>query len=242
MKLRVTASALNLRDAPSPDGRRLGEPLPKGTLLIPAGQSGVWRLVHTGDRIGWVHSAYVVVVEDKPAPALRDGVIPVAALVPYACEKRSPCPNHSGGRPDVRGIILHATADSGNERGSLEWMAKAGTNAGCHIFVSRDGTTFRLCDDKLSAHHAGASEWKAKGLKMLNRYTLGWEFANRNDGEPLTDAQYTVAAKMAAHYVRQGLDLRRDFLAHYHVSPKRKTDPKGFDWLRFNRMASAMLD
>lgn len=65
MKLRVTASALNLRDAPSPDGKRLGEPLPKGTLLIPAAESGVWRLVHTGDRIGWVHSAYVVLVEDE---------------------------------------------------------------------------------------------------------------------------------------------------------------------------------
>lgn len=170
-------------------------------------------------------------------------MIPVQRLRPFPAHGEAPSPNHSprGGRCDgIRWLIFHATADRGNEQGSLVWMRSRRSRVSAHLFVLRSGRIVRLVPDDRAAWHAGRSSATDGGVRYdsLNRWSIGVEFANRNDGEPLTDAQYHAAAQIAAWYVPQGLHLRRSVLAHYHVSPGRKTDPVGFDWPRFNRLAA----
>jgi N-acetyl-anhydromuramyl-L-alanine amidase AmpD len=168
-------------------------------------------------------------------------MIPLNGLREFPADDSLPSPNHSSRRGNgVRWLIFHATADGGNERGSLDWLTSDRSQVSAHLFVSRAGRVTRMVADHESAWHAGASHWPPgpKGVDSLNVHTIGVEFANRNDGEPLTDAQYQAAAKIAAWYVAQGLDLKQGVLAHYHISPGRKTDPVGFDWRRFNKLAS----
>jgi AmpD protein len=99
--------------------------------------------------------------------------------------------------------------------------------------VRRDGTVVRLVPDARRAWHAGVSRWR--GRDDVNSFSLGWEIANRNDRRELyTDAQYAALARLAAHYVAQGLALDA-FVSHAEVAlpAGRKTDPAGFDWERF---------
>ena len=160
----------------------------------------------------------------------------LAVLVPAlaACTRVSPNQN---ARPlDVHGIacvVLHATADEGNEAGAESWMCDAASQVSAHLHIRRDGQVTRLVDDRRRAWHAGASVWQ--GLGEVNDFSLGWEIANRNDGrEPYTVAQYETLAQLAAAYVAQGVPLEA-FVSHAEIAlpAGRKRDPAGFDWNRF---------
>lgn len=163
-------------------------------------------------------------------------MIPLARLTPAPAEIVRPSPNHSIRPAAVRGIacvVLHATADGGNEQGAEDWMRHPRSSVSAHLHLRRNGTVVRLVPDVRRAWHAGTSAWR--GRRGVNDFSLGWELANRNDGEePYTAAQYEAVARLAAHYVRQGLPLEA-FVSHAEVAlpPGRKTDPRGFDWDRF---------
>lgn len=166
-------------------------------------------------------------------------------LQPYPTGLERPSPNHSSRPSFVAGIalvVLHATADKGSEEGAESWLTSRRSRVSAHLHIRRDGTVVRLVDDQQKAWHAGASQWRT--MSGLNSYSLGWEIANRNDGaEPYTDAQYVSVAKLAAHYIRQGLVLE-DFVSHAEVAIEpvgRKTDPLGWDWTRWRLMTRAVL-
>ena len=164
-------------------------------------------------------------------------MIPWARLKPAPADRVRPSPNQNArpsSAPDLACIVLHATADGGSEAGAESWMTEQISSASAHLHLRRDGTVVRLVPDTRRAWHAGVSRWR--GRSGVNDFSLGWEIANRNDGrEPYTDAQYAVLARLAAHYVRQGLPLEA-FVSHAAIAlPKgRKTDPAGFDWTRFH--------
>lgn len=171
-------------------------------------------------------------------------MVDLDALRPWAADEELPSPNH-GDRPSgVRGItlcVIHATADQGNERGSEEWLTSPTSKVSCHLFIRRDGSVVRMVPDEQRAWHAGKSAWL--GRKNVNDFSLGWELANRNDGrETYTEAQYASVVALAAHYIKQGLQLA-DFVSHAAVALPvgRKTDPAGFDWIRFRLLARAAL-
>jgi hypothetical protein len=92
--------------------------------------------------------------------------------------------------------------------------------------------------DQQRAWHAGQAWWR--GTSDVNSITLGIEIANRNDGEPFTDAQYCRVAEIVAHYCRQGLTLD-DVVAHGEIAEGRRTDPLGWDWDRFRQMVEDQL-
>ena len=169
----------------------------------------------------------------------------LAVLVPAlaACTRVSPNQN---ARPlDVPGIacvVLHATADEGNEAGAESWMCDAVSQVSAHLHIRRDGHVTRLVDDGRRAWHAGASQWQ--GLGEVNDYSLGWEIANRNDGrEPYTVAQYETLVQLAAAYVAQGIPMDA-FVSHAEIAlpAGRKRDPAGFDWNRFRTGVRALVD
>lgn len=167
--------------------------------------------------------------------------IVLSRLRPWRADRERPSPNHgprAGNR--IRGVVLHATADGGNEAGSLAWLCNPQSEASAHLLIHRDGSVTRLVDDARRAWHAGVAEWR--GSRDVNGMTLGWELSNRNDGrEPYADAQYATVARLVAHYVAQGLTLD-DVVSHADVAlPKgRKTDPLGWDWDRLRREVLAL--
>ena len=166
-------------------------------------------------------------------------MITLLKLRPYPGDMVVPSPNHGARRaPVIQGIVLHATEDEGNEAHSLTWLRSPKSRASCHLLVSRSGRVTRLVGDQQRAWHAGQASWR--GTSDVNSVTLGIEIANRNDGEPFTDAQYSRVADIVAHYCRQGLSLD-DVVSHGEIAAPRRTDPFGWDWNRFRGMVRYRL-
>lgn len=166
-------------------------------------------------------------------------MIKLLKLRPYTGDIVAPSPNHGVRKsPTIKGIVLHATADEGDEGLALSWMRSPKSHVSCHLVVSRTGRVSRLVGDQQRAWHAGGSHWR--GTTDVNSITLGIEIANRNDGEPFTDAQYGRVAAIVAHYCRQGLSLN-DVVSHCAIAAGRKTDPYGWDWERFRSIVRHQL-
>ena len=166
-------------------------------------------------------------------------MITLLQLRPYTGDRVAPSPNHGARHvPRIQGIVLHATADDGNEALALAWLRSPASRVSCHLMVSRAGRVTRLVGDRQRAWHAGDAWWR--GTTDVNSITLGIEIANRNDGEPYTAAQYNRVAAIVAHYCRQGLALD-DVVGHEAIAPGRKTDPFGWDWERVRGMVRHQL-
>jgi N-acetyl-anhydromuramyl-L-alanine amidase AmpD len=168
-------------------------------------------------------------------------MITLLQLRPYTGDEddAAPSPNQDARFAGaIEGIVLHATADAGNEAGTLSWLRSPKSRVSCHLLVSRTGRVTRLVGDQQRAWHAGVSWWR--GTSDVNSITLGVEIANRNDGEPYTDAQYRRVAEIVAHYCRQGLSLE-DVIGHEAIADDRRTDPLGWDWGRFRTMVQDQL-
>ena len=166
-------------------------------------------------------------------------MITLLQLKPYTGDVVAPSPNHGARRaPLIQGSVLHATADEGNEALTLSWMRSPKSRASCHLLVSRAGRVTRLVGDQQRAWHAGIARWR--GTNDVNSITLGIELANRNDGEPFTDAQYGRVADIVAHYCRQGLSLD-DVVGHWEIAAGRDADPLGWDWDRFRALVQHQL-
>jgi N-acetylmuramoyl-L-alanine amidase len=166
-------------------------------------------------------------------------VITLMQVRPYTGDTVVPSPNHGPRRAQaIEGIVLHATQDAGNESWSLSWMRSPKSSVSCHLLVGRTGRVTRLVGDQQRAWHAGLSLWR--GTRDVNSITLGIEIANRNDGEPFTDAQYIRVAEIVAHYCSQGLSLDA-VVSHAQVAAGRRTDPLGWDWERFRALVLLQL-
>lgn len=168
-------------------------------------------------------------------------MITLPQLRPYTREGDMvvPTPNQDARTAaGIEGIVLHATADEGNEAGTLSWLCSPESRASCHLMVGRTGRVTRLVGDHQRAWHAGLSWWR--GTSDVNSITIGIEISNRNDGEPYTDAQYRRVAGIVAHYCRQGLSLD-DVVSHGAIAESRRTDPLGWDWDRFRAMVHDQL-
>ena len=166
-------------------------------------------------------------------------MITLTQLRPYTGDLVATSPNHGARRAaGIEGIVLHATEDEGNEDQTLEWLCSPESRTSCHLLVSRGGSVTRLVGDRDRAWHAAGARWR--GTRDVNSVTLGIEIANRNDGEPFTDAQYARVAAIVAHYCRQGLALG-SVVGHGDIAAPRKANPVGWDWSRFRTMVEQQL-
>jgi N-acetylmuramoyl-L-alanine amidase len=85
-----------------------------------------------------------------------------------------------------------------------------------------------MVKDEDRAWHAGKSEWR--GVPNVNDYSLGIELVNLNDGQdPYPEAQYRSLVKLCQALTHKYSIPTEDIVGHYHVSPGRKTDPRGLD-------------
>lgn len=140
-------------------------------------------------------------------------------------------PNHNA-RPKgtvVDCVVLHSDA-SATARASIDWIKSKESKVSYHTLIDRDGTAYKFVQPSRRAWHAGPSEFQ--GRPDCNNYSLGLAFANKNDGEPFTAAQYESAAIVILGWMSMYPQITPDRITTHAIvaTPAgRKTDPVGFD-------------
>lgn len=120
------------------------------------------------------------------------------------------------------GVILHATAGASGQS-SVEYLFSTGF--GYHYIIERNGDIIVGIPKEQIAWHAGKSKgWAGSNC---NRYTIGVAFANRDNGEPITQAQLDAAESLLLELKRKVPSLKW-VSTHKWISPGRKTDPVAF--------------
>ena len=142
-------------------------------------------------------------------------------------------------RGEISAVIVHATAN-GTLQGVINWFNNSNAQASAHYTIDKDGTTVQHVQDMHRAWHAGVSSWQ--GRSNLNDWSVGIELVNWNNGEdPFPERQHQANVNLTAQLCRK-YNIRPEFiLAHYDVSPGRKTDPRGYDMNRLRREVAARL-
>jgi len=135
-------------------------------------------------------------------------------------------------RPRFRAIttiVLHATA-GGSLSGALSTLRLKGLSY--HYLIDKDGVVWKAVPYTRVAFHAGKS--LGPSGENCNGYSIGISFVNRNDGiDPYTEKQ-TEACRLLVADLQNAISSLQYLTTHYAVSPKRKTDPKGFPCSRVN--------
>ena len=128
---------------------------------------------------------------------------------------------------EISAVVMHATANGSLER-VIDWFNNPNAQVSAHYTIGKDGTIVQHVRDEFRAWHAGKSEWK--GRKDLNSWAIGVEMVNWNNGEdPFPEPQYQAGFALVS-YLCEKYHIDPDMIvAHYDVSPGRKTDPKGYD-------------
>lgn len=135
-----------------------------------------------------------------------------------------PSPNHNARSHPIRAVVLHCDA-SPRESATLSWTSTPKSKVSYHVLVGRDGTCYRLVDDKRRAWAVGKSAWR--GVKDVNGVSLNLAFSNRNDGnELLTPPQVVSAKRVIAEWKAKW--LIEDVTTHAIVARPigRKNDPE----------------
>ena len=140
-----------------------------------------------------------------------------------------PSPNRS---PRIPGdpidlICLHATV--GSFSSALSWLRNPSSGVSTHYLISKQGDIANLVDETEQAWHAGVSFWR--GRTDINRYSIGIELENANDGkDPYPEAQRDALAWLVniICFRRCIPKDRQHIVTHYEIAPRRKSDPAGF--------------
>lgn len=128
-------------------------------------------------------------------------------------------------------IVLHSSYDAtGNDPYSVagviaEWRA---AGVAPHYLIDRQGTIYRLVEDKNIAYHAGVSRMP-DGRTNVNDFSIGIELLDTKE-DAYTDAEYAaVNALITSLKAKYPV---KDILGHSDIAPGRKTDPWNLDWKR----------
>lgn len=125
-------------------------------------------------------------------------------------------------------IVLHATA-GGSVDGAIRTLRRF--RLSYHYIIDKDGTVYKCVpvsgkSPYSVAFHAGRS-LGPRG-PMVNFYSIGIAFVNRNDGlDPYTTEQLDSAEALIKE-LKTVFPWLENITTHYAVSPGRKTDPKNF--------------
>ncbi len=180
-------------------------------------------------------------------PTITTRVVPPSVTIPGSSGKNPRPALRFVGSPnfnrrpqgEISAIVMHATANGNLER-VIDWFNKSDAQVSAHYTIGKDGRIVQHVRNEHRAWHAGVSEWK--GRKDLNSWAIGIEMVNWNNGEdPYPEAQHQAAVKLVS-YLCDRYGIKPELIvAHYDVSPNRKTDPKGYDMDRLRAEVAARL-
>lgn len=141
--------------------------------------------------------------------------------------------NTSGKKNDV--IIIHSVYNaSGGDQYDVDLIIRQFAKYGvcAHYLIDREGTIFRMIDEKDIAYHAGASKLP-DGSTGINNRSIGIEIITSLTEAP-TEAQIT-AAKQLVKDIQSRHNIKY-VLRHSDIAPGRKTDPWNMDWDAFRNL------
>jgi len=106
-----------------------------------------------------------------------------------------------------------------------------GAEVSTHLLIRRNAELVQYVPFNRRAWHAGDSSFR--GRTRCNDFSIGIELEGE-DEIPYEECQYAVLVKVTVALLRAYSTISaRDIVAHYDISPGRKTDPgPAFDWLR----------
>ena len=131
----------------------------------------------------------------------------------------------------IKFIIIHYTGMS-NELSALNRLCDIKAKVSAHYFIKKNGSVLNLVPPLYEAWHAGKSSWK--GLKSLNKYSLGIEIQNSghdNKYENFPQKQITSTKKLLKYLIKIYKVDSKNVLGHSDIAPDRKKDPgEKFPW------------
>jgi AmpD protein len=130
-------------------------------------------------------------------------------------------------------IIIHSSYDAlGSDPFSISGIINEfkADGVAAHYLIGREGTIYRLVEDKNIAYHAGVSQ-VPDGRTAVNAFSVGVEMVNTKN-DKFTEAQYSALNNLIGQ-------LKKEYkikyvLGHNQVAPDRKDDPWNFDWSKLN--------
>jgi hypothetical protein len=142
--------------------------------------------------------------------------------------------SHRQGAP-LLAIVLHHTAGTD----SLSYLTHNDAGVSTHVLIPKDGTLIRMVPDALAAHTVGFSTlglYLAGTAHNPNLCTLNIEIENRGDGvDPYPEVQVAaVVFQVHTWWATYGF---LPVIGHALIDTQGKTDPRGWDWPRFWRLA-----
>lgn len=172
----------------------------------------------------------VTVVSEQNASRMEDGYVTIRA------------PNYNS-RPyfgAVDCVVLHATVTETADD-AIRIFLNPFSKVSAHFIVERDGTVTQMVPVGRRAWHAGTSRLGRRA--NVNDYSVGIEIVNRNDGQqPYTDRQYKAVAEIIRRLrTERGCRIPPARIVSHHdiaLPVGRKSDPRGFDFARLNRLLS----
>lgn len=132
----------------------------------------------------------------------------------------------------INAVIIHSTFNnSGGEKYDIDLVIKQFENYGVssHYIIGREGTLYKLVDEKDVAFHAGKSQLP-NGQTNLNSCTIGIELITSFDEAPTTEQIKTLTSLVNEIKKRYKIEY---ILRHSDIAPERKTDPWNMDWEAF---------
>ncbi len=146
---------------------------------------------------------------------------------PQAIWRAASSENHSD-RPagiEIDCVVLHATA--GGLSGTLAWFANPNSGVSAHYVVAKSGQVYQMVEEQQRAHHAGASDFQ--GRQDFNRFSVGIEIVNKNDGlDPYPPDQFEAVVALVDYLVVKYSIERQWIVTHADISTVGKTDPRQF--------------
>ena len=134
-------------------------------------------------------------------------------------------------KKNIKFIIIHYTGMQ-NELSALNRLCDIKTKVSAHYFIKKNGSVLNLVPPIYEAWHAGKSSWK--GLKSLNKYSIGIEIQNSghdNKYEKFSQKQIISLKRLIRFLIDEYKINFKNVLGHSDVSPDRKKDPgEKFPW------------
>ncbi len=134
-------------------------------------------------------------------------------------------------KKNIKFIIIHYTGMQ-NELSALNKLCDIKAKVSAHYFIKKNGSVLSLVPPLYEAWHAGKSSWK--GLKSLNRYSIGIEIQNSghdNKYEDFSKKQITSTKKLLKYLIYKYKVNLENVLGHSDIAPDRKKDPgEKFPW------------
>lgn len=128
----------------------------------------------------------------------------------------------------------HAAKDTFNTQGVIGQFRHY--DVAPHYLISRDGTVYKMVEEKDVAWQAGKSQIPGTQRKNLNGSSIGIEVMSTKHNGP-TRAQYEALTALVAG-IRQRHPIKY-LLRHGDIAPARRDDPWGFNWPAFVKLVEA---